>query len=157
MKYSLQSVQSLSHVQLFATPWTAARQASLSITNSWSLLKPMSIELVMPSILNRYMVYICQPSSPNVSHPPLSLCFHMSVLYSWVSIPALQTSSSLPSFWIPYTCININTCFSLSNLPHSVWQTPGPSTSLQMIQFHFFLWLIFHHMYVPHLLYPFLC
>ena len=46
---SLQSVQLLSHVQLFATPWTAARQASLSITNSWSLLKLMSIELVMPS------------------------------------------------------------------------------------------------------------
>ena len=36
-------------VQLFATPWTAACQASLSITNSWSLLKPMSIESVMPS------------------------------------------------------------------------------------------------------------
>ena len=43
------SVQSLSHVQLFATPWTAACQASLSIANSWSLLKLMSIELVMPS------------------------------------------------------------------------------------------------------------
>ena len=42
------SVQSLSHVQLFATPWAASHQASLSITNSWSLLKFMSIELVMP-------------------------------------------------------------------------------------------------------------
>ena len=39
----------LSHVQLFETPWTAARQASLSITNSWSLLKVMSTEWVMPS------------------------------------------------------------------------------------------------------------
>ena len=39
----LSSVQSLSHAQLFSTPWTAARQASLSITNSWSLLKLMSI------------------------------------------------------------------------------------------------------------------
>ena len=44
----LSSVQSLSHVQLFATPWTAARQASLPITNSQSPPKPMSIELVMP-------------------------------------------------------------------------------------------------------------
>ena len=44
-----QSVQSLSHVWLFVTPWTAARQASLSITNSWNLLKLMSIESVMPS------------------------------------------------------------------------------------------------------------
>ena len=43
------SVQSLSHVRLFATPWTAARQASLSITNSQSLPKLMSIESVMPS------------------------------------------------------------------------------------------------------------
>ena len=43
------TVQSLSHVQLFATAWTTARQASLSITNSRSPPKPMSIELVMPS------------------------------------------------------------------------------------------------------------
>ena len=42
-------VQSLSHVRPFATPWTAASQVSLSITNSWSLLKLMSIESVMPS------------------------------------------------------------------------------------------------------------
>ena len=52
-----QSVQSLSRVWLFATTWTAARQASLSITNTWSLLKPMSIESVMPpSHLN-----LCRP------------------------------------------------------------------------------------------------
>ena len=43
------SVQSLSRVRLFVTPWTAARQASLSITNSWSLPKPMSIESMMQS------------------------------------------------------------------------------------------------------------
>ena len=43
------SVQHLSRVWLFVTPWPAARQASLSITNSWSLLKLMSIELVMSS------------------------------------------------------------------------------------------------------------
>ena len=49
--YSVQfsSVQSLSHVQLFETPGTAARQASLSITNSWSSLKLTSTESVMPS------------------------------------------------------------------------------------------------------------
>ena len=43
------SVQSLSHVWLFVTPWTAAHQASISISNSWSLFKLMSIEAVMPS------------------------------------------------------------------------------------------------------------
>ena len=48
-KLHLSSVQSLGRVQLFATPWTAALQASLSIINSWSLLKLMSIESVMPS------------------------------------------------------------------------------------------------------------
>ena len=46
MKFS--SVQSLSHIQLFATPWTAAHQASLSVTKSQGLLKLMSIESVMP-------------------------------------------------------------------------------------------------------------
>ena len=51
------SVQSLSGVWLFATPWTATRQASLSITNSWSLLKLMSIKLVMPSS----HVILCHP------------------------------------------------------------------------------------------------
>ena len=48
-KYSISSVQSLSHARLFVTPWTAVHQTSLSITNSQSLLKLMSIRLVMPS------------------------------------------------------------------------------------------------------------
>ena len=55
------SVQLLSHVQLFATPWTAAHQASLSITNSLRLLKLMSIESEIPSI---------QPSHPLLSPSP---------------------------------------------------------------------------------------
>ena len=46
---SISSVQSLSRIQLFVTPWTTACQASLSVTNSWSLLKLMSIQSVMPS------------------------------------------------------------------------------------------------------------
>ena len=49
------SIQLLSHVQLFATPWTAACQASLSITNSWSVFKPMSFESMMPS--NHLILY----------------------------------------------------------------------------------------------------
>ena len=55
--FQFSSVQSLSRVQLFATPWTAACQASLSITNSRSLLKLMSIESVMPS--NDFI--LCRP------------------------------------------------------------------------------------------------
>ena len=56
-RYSVSSVQSLSGVQLLATPWTAAHQASLSITNSQSLLKLMSVESVMPS---NYLI-LCHP------------------------------------------------------------------------------------------------
>ena len=54
------SVQLLSHAQFFAIPWNAARQASLSITNSLSLLKLMSIESVMPS--NHFI--LCRPILP---------------------------------------------------------------------------------------------
>ena len=49
MIYQFSSIQSLSHVWLFATPWIAAHQASLSITNSWTSPKPMTIESVIPS------------------------------------------------------------------------------------------------------------
>ena len=59
------SVQSLSYVRLFANPWIAARQASLSITNSQSLLKLMSIESVMPS---SYLIFCC----PLLLLPPIS-------------------------------------------------------------------------------------
>ena len=54
------SVQLLSHVQLFVTPWTAARQASLSITKSQSLPKLMSIESVIPS---NHLILFCAFSS----------------------------------------------------------------------------------------------
>ena len=60
------SVQSLSHVQLFETPWTAVRQAFLSITNSWSPPKPMSIESVMPSS----HLILCRPLLLLPSIPP---------------------------------------------------------------------------------------
>ena len=67
------SIQSLSHVWLFVTPWTAARQASLSITNFWSLLKLKSIESVMPS---NHLV------SP--SHSAFNLSQHQG-LFQWVN------------------------------------------------------------------------
>ena len=53
---NISSVQSLSRVQLFVTPWTVAFQASLSITNSWGLLKLMSIESV---ILSNHLILCC--------------------------------------------------------------------------------------------------
>ena len=55
INFMFSSVQLLSRVRLFATPWTAARQASLSIASSWNPPKPMSIDVVMPS--NYLIVY----------------------------------------------------------------------------------------------------
>ena len=71
------SVQLLSRVQLFATLWTAARQASLSITNSWSLPEFMSIELVMPS----NHVILCCPLLL-LQSLPASGSFQMSQLFA---------------------------------------------------------------------------
>ena len=75
--YLFSSVQSLSHVQLFATLCTTAHQASLSITNSWSLSKLISIESVMPSnhlILSRPLL-LCLQSFPASGFFPMSQLF----------------------------------------------------------------------------------
>ena len=71
------SVWSLSHVRLFATPWTAAHQASLSITNSRSLFKPMSIESVMPS---NHLI-LCRPLLLPSIFPSIRVFFNESVLH----------------------------------------------------------------------------
>ena len=75
-KMSFSSVQSLSHVWLFVTLWTAARQASLSITNTWSLLKLMSVESVMPS----NCLILCCPLLPTSVLPSITV-FCESVLH----------------------------------------------------------------------------
>ena len=79
--YSLQfsSVQLLSRVWHFATPWTAACQASLSITNSWSLRKLMPIKSVMPSS----HLILCHPLLLLPSIPPASGSFPVSWLFAW--------------------------------------------------------------------------
>ena len=76
MKFS--SVQSLSCVQLFATPWTAACQASLSITSSRSLLKFMCIESVMPS---NHLILCCHLLLPSV-FPSMRVFSSESVVYN---------------------------------------------------------------------------
>ena len=81
---SVSSVQLLSCVQFFETPWTAAHQASLSITNSWSPPKPMSTELVMPS-----------------NH--LILCYPLLLLPSiFASISVFSNKSALRIRWPKY-------------------------------------------------------
>ena len=72
------SVQLLSHVRLFATPWTAAHEAALSITNSRSLLKLMSIKSVMPSS----HLILCCPFSSHLQSFPASGCFQMSQFFA---------------------------------------------------------------------------
>ena len=90
------SVQSLSRVRLFATPWIAARQASLSITNSLSLLKLMSIESVMPSS----HLILCRPLLLLPPIPPSIRVFsmEMSQLFTWggQSIGVSASASFLP-------------------------------------------------------------
>jgi len=68
-------VQLLSHVRLFATPWTAASQASLSFTISWSLLKFMFIELVMPSSHLILPFSFCPQSFPASGSFPMTWLF----------------------------------------------------------------------------------
>ena len=93
-KYSVQfgSVQSLSHVRLFATPWIAARQASLSITNSRSSLRLTSIESVMPSS----HLILCRPLLLLPPIPP--------------SIRVFSNESTLHMRWPKYWsfCFSIN-------------------------------------------------
>ena len=76
--YIFSSVQSLSRVRLFVTPWIAARQASLSITNSWSSLRLMSIESVMPSS----HLILCRPLLLLYPIPPSTEFFPMSQLFA---------------------------------------------------------------------------
>ena len=95
MSVQFNSVQSLSHVRLFVTPWTAAHQASLSFTVSQSLLKLMSIESVMPS-----------------NH--LILCRSLLLLSSvFPSIRVLSCESALRIRWPNYWCSSFS--ISLSN------------------------------------------
>ena len=104
---SFSSVQSLSRVQLFATPWIAARQASLSITNSRSLLKLMSIESVMPSS----HLILCRPLLLLPPIPP--------------SIRVFSNESTLRMRWPKYWSFS----FSISSskeLPGLVWSPCSP-------------------------------
>ena len=84
------SVELLSRVWLFVTPWITARQASLSITNSWSLLKPMSIKSVMPS---SHLILCC----PLLLMPPIL-----------PSIRVFSSESALLMRWSEYWSFSFN-------------------------------------------------
>ena len=101
--FNFVAVHSLSHVQLFVTPWTAALQASLSFTNSRSLLKLMSIELVMPS----NHLSLCHPilllpsvfPSTRVFSNELALCIRWPKYWSFsFSISPFSEYSGCPTY-----------------------------------------------------------
>ena len=92
------SVQLLSHVQLFVTPWTAAGQASLSITKSWSLLKLMSIKSVM---LSNHLI-LCHP------HLLLPLIFPNIRVFSSESVLRIRWSK----YWSFSFSIRLSTEYS---------------------------------------------
>ena len=104
---SIVVVQLLSCVQLFATPWTAAHQASLSLTISWSLLKLMSIELVMPSnhVVFCYPLLLLPSIFPiiRVFSNELALCIRWPKYWSFsFSISLSNEYSGLVSFRIAW-------------------------------------------------------
>ena len=91
------SVQSLSRVRLFATPWTAAHQASLSITNFRSLLKLMSIESVMPS---NHLILCCPILLPPSVLPSIRVSSNESVLHiRWTKCWNFSFSISPSSYY----------------------------------------------------------
>ena len=100
-KATLSSVQSLSHIRLFVTPWTAECKASLSITNSQSLLKLMSIKSVMPSnhlICHPLLLLPSVLSSISVFSNESVLCIRWPKYWSFnFSISSVQFSRSVVS------------------------------------------------------------
>ena len=109
----LSSVQSFSCVPLFATPGTAACQASLSITNSQSLLKIISIESVMPS----NHLTLCRPLSLCLQSSPASGSFTMSQFFTsggqnigvsaWASVPPMNIQDWFPLFIVVISILQI--------------------------------------------------
>ena len=124
------SVQLLSHVWLFATPWTAAPQASLPITNSQSLLKLMSIESMMHPIISLSVIPFssCPPSFP------ASGSFPMSQLFAWggQSIGVSTSASVLPMNTQNWTPLGLTGWISLQSNGLS---TVFSSTTVQKHQF----------------------
>ena len=155
----LSSVQSLSRVLLFATPWTTARQASLSITNSWSLPKLMSIESVMPSkhlifchplllltsIFPRMRVFSNESAlrirwpkywsfsfniSPSNEHPGL-----ISVRMDWLDLLAVQgTLKSLLQHHSSKASVLRHSAFFIVQLSHP-YMTTGKTVALNRLTF----------------------
>ena len=137
-RMSVSSVQSLSHVRLFVTPWTAARQTSLSITNSRSLLKFMSIELVVPS---NHLILCC----PLLLLPSIFLgCVSQYILlpdlggfkFTFFHLPPW---SLLPSDGLDILSGAANTDAKASEILSSPWGWSSPPRSTLVL---IFVWIL---------------
>ena len=140
------SVQ-FSRVWLFVTPWIAARQASLSITNSWSSLKLMSIELVMPP---NHLI-LCHPLLLLPQSLPASGSFPMSQLFSWggqsigvsasTSVPPMNTQDWSPLEWTGWISLQSKGLSRVFNTTVQNHQFFGPQLSSQSNS-HIHTWLL---------------
>ena len=118
----ISSVQSLSHVWLFATPWTAARQASLSITNSRNLLKLMSIESVIPS---NHLILCC----PLLLLPSI---FPRIRVFSYESVLRIRW----PKYWSFIFSISPSNEHSIHPFKGWIWSPCSPRNSQESSQHH---------------------
>ena len=118
MWITFSSAQMLSHVQLFVTPWITARQASLSITNSWSVPKLMSIGLVMPSshLILCHPLLLLPSILPSIRVFPMSQFFSSGGQSIGVSLSAsvlpMNTQDWSPLGWISSQPKGLSTVFS---------------------------------------------
>ena len=141
------SIRLLSHVQLFAIPWTAARQASLSITNSWSLRKLMSVKLVMPS---NHLILCCRLLLlPSIFSSKSVCCIRwpkywsfsfsispsneysglISFTIEWLDLLTVQESSPTPQHHSSKASVLQCSAFFIVQLSHS-YMTPGKTIAL---------------------------
>ena len=127
------SVQSLSCVRLFATPWIAACQASLSITNSWSLPKLMSIESVMPSshlILCRPLLLL-SPIPPSFRVFSNKSTLHMRWPKYWSFSFSISPSSEHPGLisfrmdWLDLLAVQGTLKSLCCGVGEDSWESPG--------------------------------
>ena len=134
---TISSVQMFSRVQLFATPWTVACEASLSVTNTWSLLRFMSIESMMPS---NHLI-LCRPLLllPSI-FPSIRVFSNVSVLHSrWTKYWA--SASVLP--------MNIQDCFPLGLTDWIALQSRDSQESSLTPQFKSVSSLVLSFLYSP--------
>ena len=133
------------HVPVYPPSWASLPFSLSHPSRSSQSTQPISLCYAaashQPTILYS-VVYICwcYSHSPHL-HPPIPCPEVHFLCLPIYSCPATRFISTFFFFRFHIYALAYSICFSLSDLLHSVWQTLGPSTSLQITQFHFFLWL----------------